>query len=36
MRDLGVQMMSTEMVLFEILRQAGTPDFRSVAGILKE
>jgi len=36
MRELGVQVMSTEMVLFEILRQAGTPDFRAVAGILKE
>jgi nicotinamidase-related amidase len=36
MRDLGVQVMSMEMVLFEILRQAGTPDFRAVAGILKE
>lgn len=36
MRDLGVQVVSTEMVLFEILRQAGTPEFRSVAPILKE
>jgi nicotinamidase-related amidase len=36
MRDLGVQVMSVEMVLFEILRQAGTADFRAVAGILKE
>jgi nicotinamidase-related amidase len=36
MRELGVQVMSTEMVLFEILRQAGTPDFRAVAPILKE
>ncbi len=36
MRDLGVQVMSTEMILFEILRQAGTPDFRAVAPILKE
>ncbi len=36
MRDLGVQVMSTEMVLFEILRQAGTADFRAVAAILKE
>jgi nicotinamidase-related amidase len=36
MRDAGVQLMSTEMVLFEILRQAGTDDFRSVAPILKE
>jgi len=36
MRDLGAQVMSTEMVLFEILRQAGTDDFRGVAAILKE
>ncbi len=36
MRDSGVQVMSTEMALFEILRQAGTADFRSVAPILKE
>jgi len=36
MRDSGVQVMSTEMVLFEILRQAGTDDFRAVASILKE
>ncbi|HEX5137505.1 MAG TPA: hydrolase [Planctomycetota bacterium] len=36
MRDSGVQVMSTEMVLFEILRQAGTDDFRAVAPILKE
>jgi nicotinamidase-related amidase len=36
MRELGVQVMSTEMALFEILRQAGTDDFKSVAPILKE
>jgi nicotinamidase-related amidase len=36
MRDLGVQVMSTEMILFEILKQAGTDDFRAVAAILKE
>lgn len=36
MRDLGVQVMTTEMALFEILRQAGTDDFRAVAPILKE
>jgi nicotinamidase-related amidase len=36
MRDLDVHVVSTEMVLFEILRQAGTPDFRAVAPILKE
>ncbi|MHC4937453.1 MAG: isochorismatase family protein [Planctomycetota bacterium] len=36
MRDLGAQMMSTQMIMFEILREAGTPAFRSVADILKE
>jgi nicotinamidase-related amidase len=36
MRDLGAQLMSTQMILFEILRDAGTPEFKSVADILKE
>lgn len=36
MRDLGAQLMSTQMILFEILREAGTPAFKRVAGILKE
>jgi len=36
MRDLGAQLMSTQMLLFEVLRDAGTPEFKSVAGILKE
>jgi len=36
MHDLGAQLMSAEMVMFEILREAGTPDFKSVADILKE
>ena len=36
MRDLGAQLMSTQMLMFEILRDAGTPDFKSVADILKE
>ncbi len=36
MRDLGVQVMTTEMILFEILKVARTDDFRAVADILKE
>lgn len=35
MRDLGVQIMSVEMILFEILREARTPDFKLVADILR-
>ncbi|MHC4974483.1 MAG: hydrolase [Planctomycetota bacterium] len=36
MRDLGAQLMSVEMILFEILHEAGTRDFKRVADILKE
>ena len=36
MRDLGAQLMSTQMIMFEILREAGTPAFKRVADILKE
>ena len=36
MRDLGAQLMSAQMIMFEVLRDAGTPEFRSVADILKE
>ncbi len=36
MRDVGVQIMSVEMVLFEILRKARTAEFKQVASILKE
>ncbi|MHC4550159.1 MAG: hydrolase [Planctomycetota bacterium] len=36
MRDLGVQVMSVEMILFEILKQAKTDDFQAVADLLKE
>jgi nicotinamidase-related amidase len=36
MRDIGAQIMSTQMIMFEILREAGTPAFKSVADILKE
>jgi len=36
LRDLGAQVMTTEMVMFEILRVARTDEFKSVADILKE
>lgn len=36
MRDIGVQVMTTEMVLFEMLKIARTEDFKAVADILKE
>ena len=35
MRDLGVQVMSTQMIMFEILRKAGTPEFKAVAALLR-
>lgn len=36
MREIGVQVMSAEMMMFEILRVARTDDFKAVADILKE
>jgi isochorismate hydrolase len=36
MAELGVQSMSTEMILFEILGRAKTEEFAAVADILKE
>ena len=36
MRDLGAQVMTTEMVMFEIRRVARTDEFKSVSEILKE
>ncbi len=36
LRDIGVQVMTTEMVMFEILKVARTDDFKAVADILKE
>ena len=33
---LGVQNMGVQMLMFEILRKAGTPEFKAVGGILKE
>jgi nicotinamidase-related amidase len=35
MRELGAQVMGAEMIMFEILREAGTPDFKAVADVLK-
>jgi nicotinamidase-related amidase len=36
MAELGAQSMGVEMIMFEILRQAKTPEFKLVAPILKE
>lgn len=36
MRDLGVQILGTQAILFEILRVAGTERFKRVAPLLKE
>lgn len=36
MRDIGVQVMTTEMIFFELLRIARTDDFGAVSDILKE
>ncbi len=35
MRDLGAQIMTAEMIMFEILREARTPDFKRVAEVLR-
>ena len=36
MRRIGVQVMNVEMILFEILREAKTADFKAIAPILKD
>jgi hypothetical protein len=36
MSELGVQSMGVQMLMFEILKKAGTEDFKKVAPILKE
>jgi nicotinamidase-related amidase len=36
MRDVGTQILGTQMVMFEILRVAGTERFKKVAPLLKE
>ena len=35
LRQIGAQVMSVEMILFEILREAKTADFKAIAPILK-
>jgi len=34
--EMGVQSMNTQMVMFELLGKAGTPDFKLVSALLKE
>lgn len=36
MAELGVQSMGVQMLMFEILREAGTPTFKKVAGLLQD
>ncbi len=36
MRRIGVQVMNVEMILFEMLREARTQDFKTIAPILKD
>jgi nicotinamidase-related amidase len=36
MRRIGVQVMNVEMILFEILREAKTPDFKAIAPFLRD
>jgi len=36
MSELGVQSMGVQMLMFELLNRAGTPDFKAVSGLLKE
>ena len=35
MRDAGATIVSTEMALFELLRTAGTPQFKKVLTLVK-
>jgi nicotinamidase-related amidase len=35
MAELGVQQMGVQMMMFELLGEAGTPEFKAVAGLLK-
>lgn len=35
MKSVGAQIMGSQMIMFEILGQAGTPDFKAVAPLLK-
>lgn len=35
MRDAGVTVLSTEAILFRLLRVAGTPEFKAISGLVK-
>lgn len=35
-RNRGIQVLGTQMTMFEVLREAGTPRFKKVAGLLKD
>lgn len=35
LRDSGIQVVSTEMVVFEWLEKAGTPEFKRLSGLIK-
>jgi isochorismate hydrolase len=36
LRDVGAQVLGTQMLMFELLRVAGTPEFKKVAPLLKD
>ncbi len=35
MRQSGVAVVNTEMVVFELLRQAGTPEFKALSALMR-
>jgi hypothetical protein len=35
LRDAGIQVVNTEMVLFELLEKAGTADFKALSALIK-
>jgi nicotinamidase-related amidase len=35
MQDAGVRLATTEMILFEWLRRAGTPEFKAISGLIR-
>ena len=35
MRDLGAQVRNAQMIMFEILREAGTPEFKEAGPFLR-
>jgi len=35
MQDAGVRLATTEMILFEWLRRAGTPEFKAISSLIR-